>query len=111
MLIVLGRPLASSLTLDFRKRHVSSVCLNILYVLEGNTGHEAGGIPRMGNLSVKLVDLLESKALGLVDHGPDEEDADEAASAPDEEDFGSQVCVSWAIIDNVWRGVTNSKVE
>ena len=64
---------------------------DVLNLLERNCGHEAMALPRLGDLGVELVDLLEREALGLVDHGPDEEDADEAASTPDEEDFGAEI--------------------
>lgn len=55
----------------------------------------------MGDLGVELVDLLEGKTLGLVDHGPDEEDADEAEAAPDEEDLCAEVGVTGSGIDHV----------
>ena len=65
----------------------------------------------MRALAVELVDLLEGEALCLVNHAVDEEDANEAASAPDEEDLGAHVGVTGAGVDHVRSSVTNRKVE
>jgi len=50
-------------------------------------------LPRLAHNTIQLIDLFERQALGLVDEEPDEGDADEAAGAPDEEDFGLEVGV------------------
>lgn len=52
-----------------------------------------------------------SLTLGLVDHGPHEEDANETESAPEEEDFTLQVGVAWTIVDEVRCGVGDRPVQ
>lgn len=85
--------------------------MDILDVLEGDGRNEARRLPGLGDLSVKFVDLLERKTLGLVDHGPHEEDADEAACAPDEENLSTKVGVTGTGVDEVWCSITDSEVE
>ena len=109
-LVVLDAPLAGSLLLDIRKGHVPVVGLDVLDVLEGDSGHETLGLPCVGDLGVELVDLLEGKTLGLVDHAPDEEDADEAEATPDEEDLCAKVGVAWAGVHHV-RSSTRKLLE
>lgn len=101
---VLHALLANDLLLNFREREMPSVCMRVLDVLEGDRGHEALRQPRVGHLGVELVNLLECEALGLEDHAPHEEDADEAATAPDEEDLCAQVGVAGAGIDHEGSG-------
>lgn len=60
----------------------------------------------MRNLGVELIDLLERKTLGLVDHAPDEEDAHEAETAPDEEHLRTKIGIAWTGIDHVGSGAT-----
>lgn len=72
--------LAHGVGLDVSQRHGARVAADIHDVLEGHGGDPALGLPCLGDLCVKLVDLLQGETLGLVDKGPDEEDADEAAS-------------------------------
>jgi hypothetical protein len=84
---------------------------NILDVLEADGRDEALALPRLADLAVELVDLLEGQALGLVDHEVDEGDADEAEAAPDEEDLGLQVGVAGAGVDHVRGGVGDGPVE
>ena len=55
---------------------------DLLHILETHGRHELGRLPGLGHLGVELVDLLEREALGLVDEGVDEADADEAEGAP-----------------------------
>jgi hypothetical protein len=43
--------------------------------------------------------------LGLVYHGVDEDDADEAARSPDEEHFCAEASITWSGIDEVRRCV------
>ena len=71
----------------------------------------SNGLSRLLDLVVELVDLLESKALGLVDEEVNKADTQEAAAEPDEEDFGLQVGVAWSPVDEIWRGVGNGPVE
>ena len=109
--VVYNAPLAHSLALSLDERHVPVINVRVLHVLEGDGRHEALRFPGLVDLGIQLVDLLERKTLGLVDHGPDEEDADEAASAPDEEDLGTQVGIARACVDHVRGGVSNTEVE
>src|SRR5690349_9524001 len=50
-----------------------------------------GALMGKGDLRVQLIDLLQGKALGLVDEKPYEGYADEAASKPDKENLGLQI--------------------
>lgn len=101
---ILDALLARGLGLDLREREVPVVCVRLLDVLERDGRDEALGLPCVGHLCVELVDLLEREALGLVDHAPHEEDADEAAAAPDEEDLRAEVGVLGAVVDHEGRG-------
>jgi hypothetical protein len=84
---------------------------DVLDVLEADSRDEALALPRLADLAVELVDLLEGQALGLVDHEVDEGNADEAEAAPDEEDLGLQVGVAGAGVDHVRCGVGDGPVE
>lgn len=101
---VLHALLASDLLLDLCEGEVAGVGVRLLHILEGDGRHEALRLPRVGHLGVELVHLLERETLGLVDHTPHEEDADEAAAAPNEEDFGAEVGVAGAGVDHVGGG-------
>lgn len=63
------------------------------------------------DLVVQLVDLLKSKALGLVDKEVHEADTQEAAAEPDEEDLGLEVGVAWSPVHEVWRGEGDGPVK
>lgn len=84
---------------------------NVLNILEADSGNEALALPRLVDLEVELVDLLEGQTLGLVDHEVDEGDADETEAAPDEEDLGLQIGVARALVDHVRGGVGDGPVE
>jgi hypothetical protein len=55
----------------------------LLNVLETDLRLEILRLGRLLDNAVKLIDLLECKPFGLVDHEPDEGDADEAERTPD----------------------------
>jgi hypothetical protein len=110
-LSVLGAPLAGSLGLGISQAHASVVTVHILNVLERDGRNEARRLPRLADLAIELVDLLERETLGLIDHSPDEEDADEAASTPDEEDLSTEVGISRAVIDHVGGSVSDGEVK
>lgn len=110
-LVVLGAPLASSLGLGISQAHAASINMCLLNILEGDGRNEARRLPCLGDLAVQLIDLLERKTLGLVDHCPDEEDADEAASTPDEEDLSAKVGIAGSAVDHVGCRITNSKIK
>jgi hypothetical protein len=63
------------------------------------------------NLIIQLIDLLQGKTLGLIDHEVHEGDAQEAACEPDEEDLGLEVSVSWAPVYEVGSRVCDGPVE
>lgn len=111
LLVVLSAPLAGRLGLGISQAHAAVVGVNILNILERDGGNEARGLPCLADLAVELVNLLERQTLGLVDHGPGEEDTDEAASAPDEEDLSAEVGVAGSVVDHVGCSVTNGEVE
>ncbi|KXS99329.1 hypothetical protein AC578_6748 [Pseudocercospora eumusae] len=73
--------------------------MHIIDILERNLRPEFLALPR----------LADSSAFGLVDHEPDEHDADSAEGAPDEEDLGLEVCVLF--VDHIWCCVGDGEVE
>lgn len=108
---VLSAPLAGSLIFNVGQRCAAVVTLNVPNILERDGGDKARRIPGLADLPVELVDLLERQALGLVDHSPDEEDADEAASTPDKEDLCAQVRIARAVVNHVRSSVSNGEVQ
>jgi len=109
-------PLTHRRPFKIRQAHVTiRPRVHIVHVLEGHSRHEAARLPRLADLVVELIDLLEREALGLVDHGVDEGDADEAAAAPDEEDLGLQVDalrrLAGVVVHEVGGGVSDCEVE
>ena len=112
-LLVLNALLPHSSILKISQRVLPGAVLigNVLNILEADSRNEALALPRLADLEVKLVDLLEGQTLGLVDHEVDEGDADEAEAAPDEEDLGLQVGVAGALVDHVGGGVGDGPVE
>lgn len=105
------RPLASGHGLDIGKGLPANIGPDILDLGVRDGRHESLGLPRLGDLGVELIDLLEREAFGLVDEEVDEGAADEAEAAPDEEDLGLQVGVAWAGVDHVRGGVGDGPVE
>lgn len=110
--VSLGRP-----TLILRNAHLPethlpaslAALLSSTSVTEADLGAELLALPRLVHHLVQLIDLLERQTLGLVDHEPNEEEANAAESAPDEEHLGLQVRVLF--VDHVRCRVGNRKVE
>lgn len=120
--------LPSTLICDFRNTHISPRFLQSIDFQKTDFGAEFGAEPGFVDSTVELVDLFEGEAFGFVDEEPDECDADEAETgwflvsfwvyadgmglgvggffwggclpAPDEEDFGLEICVFF--VDHVW---------
>jgi hypothetical protein len=92
---ILPAPLIAclSLSLSAVQTHAVSVHVSVLNPLREHSRNEARRLPGLRNLIVKLINLLERKPFRLVDHCPDEEDTDQAASAPDEKYFSANVSV------------------
>ena len=111
MLLVTDTLLPDSDGLDICQRALAMIATDLPDLLEADGGDEADALPRLGNLGIELIDLFEGEALGLVDHGPDEEEADEAEAAPDEEDLGAEVRVTRAVVDHVRGRVGDGPVE
>lgn len=71
---------------------------------------------RTGRLAVQQVDLLEGQTLGLGDEEVGEDEAADAGTAPDEEDFDAQVGCFDTIgagcggVDEVGGGVADTEV-
>lgn len=63
----------------------------------------------MGDDAVQLIYLLKGEALGLIDQGPHETDADQAEGRPNEEDLRLEVGV--LRVDHVRCGVRDGPVE
>lgn len=91
-----------------RQTESPPVPLGIISIHETNLGHKTLRLPGPVDARVELIHLFERQALGFVNHAPDEGDADEAAGAPDEEDFGLHVGVFF--VDEVGRGVGDTEV-
>jgi hypothetical protein len=108
---VLSAPLTGGLSLSISQAHTAVVNMHILNVLKGDGRDESRRFPRLADLAVKLVNLLKRQTLGLVDHGPDKEDADEAASAPNKENLGTKIGVSGAVVDHVRCSISNGEVK
>jgi hypothetical protein len=108
---VLSTPLAGSLGLDVGQALAAVVAVHVLDILEGNGRDPARGLPRLADLAVELVDLLERQALGLIDHGPDEEGADKTEATPNEEDFSAQIGISGSVVHHVRCSVSDRKIE
>lgn len=89
--------------------HVTASLTKFFDFLEGELGSEVLALAGLRNNAVQLVDLLEGKTLGLVDHEVNKGNADEAERSPDEEHFRLQVGV--ISIDHVGGGVGNGPVE
>lgn len=89
----------------------ASLVSNALAVLPGLLRLPLRRLGSNRHLLVELVDLLESKTLGLVDEEVDEGNAQEAAAEPDEEDLGLEVGVALAVVDEVGGRVGNGPVE
>jgi hypothetical protein len=106
-----NRALSARNILSLNKRHLPVVDTSVLDLLKADSRNKALGLPCLANLGVQLIDLFERKTLGFVDHSPDEEDTDEAASAPDEEDLGSDVGVARSGTDEVGSRVCDSPVK
>ena len=97
-----------SYALNLRQSHAAGLLAShtrLFNVLEVDCRHEVRGVPGMRHFAIQLVNLLKRETLGLVDHGVDEQDANEAGTAPDEEDFGAEVGVTGTGVDKVWRCV------
>jgi hypothetical protein len=104
-------PHGSSLKVSQRALPCAIAVSDIANVLEADSRYESLALPRLADLAVELVNLLQGQTLGLVDHGPDECDADEAEAAPHEEDLGLKVRVAGTVVDHVRGGVGDGPVE
>lgn len=82
-----------------------------LIMIIGGCRLPAHGFPCHANLGVQLVHLLKAETLGLIDHEPDEEDAEEAAREPHEEDLGLQVGIALPVVDEVRGRVGDGPVQ
>ena len=63
------------------------------------------------NLVIQLINLLQRKTLGLIDHKVHKRDTQEAAAEPDEEDLGLQIGVSGSPVDEVGSAVGDGPVQ
>ena len=81
------------------------------HLSERRRRHPSHTLTCHGNFGIELIDLLERKTLGLVDHEVDKRDAPEAAREPDEEDLALEVCVTGSEVDQERRAVSNRPVE
>jgi hypothetical protein len=81
----------------------------VIYISVRNLRNEALGLPCLVDNAVKLINLFERKTLSLVNHEPDESNADEAESSPDEENLGLEIGALF--VDHVGSGVSDGPVE
>jgi hypothetical protein len=78
---------------------------------ESSSGSPTHTLTRNLNLSIQLVDLLKGKTLRLIDHHVNEGNTQKAASEPDEEDLGLEICITRAPIDEIGCGVGDRPVQ
>ena len=78
---------------------------------EVDRGDETLRLPGLGDLAIKLIDLLERETLGLVDAGVHKDKRDEAEATPDEEYLGLQVGIARTAVDHVRSSVGDGPVE
>lgn len=97
--------------LNISQRFLPSINARMCDILERNRRHKVSRLPSFVHFTVELVNLFKRKPFGLVDQCPYEEDADEATAAPDEEDFGAQVCVAGAGVYEVGCHVCECLIE
>jgi hypothetical protein len=81
----------------------------VVHISVRNLRNEVLGLPSLVDNTVKLIDLFKCETLGLVDHEPNECDANEAEGSPNKEDLGSEV--GTLLIDHVGSGVCDSPVQ
>lgn len=89
--VSLGRPTLILRNAHLPETHLPAALATLLSstsVTEADLGAELLALPGLVHHLVQLIDLLERQALGLVDHEPDEEEANAAEGAPDEEHLG-----------------------
>lgn len=60
---------------------------------------------------IQFIDLLECQTLGFINHKVHKGDAYKAAREPDEENFGLEISVSFAVVDEIGGGICNCPVE
>ena len=87
------------------------MALPILNLPESNSRNPPNTILRNANLTIQLINLFQRQALRLIDHEVNENNANETASAPDEEDLGLEIGISWTPIDEVGGGVCDGPIE
>lgn len=78
---------------------------------EGDSWFPTNGVPCAADLGVQLIHLLQGKTFGLIYHEVNESNAKEAASEPNEENFGLQIGIARAIIHQVRGRVGDGPVE
>lgn len=72
--------------------------------------HPRRTLPWYGLLE-HLVNLFQAQAFHLGDHEVGEQDAERAQGAPEEEDFGTQVCLARSIAYQVWSYYGNDLIH
>ena len=86
----------------------------LLHVPKADGRYKALRLPSEPHLGVQLINLLQAQSLSLVNHGPHEHEAEDAAPAPNEEDLALQIDAlrrPIGIVDQVWRRVRDSPVQ
>jgi len=96
---------------DISQRFLPGIDARMCDILERNRRHKVSRLPSLIHFTVELINLLERKPFGLVDECPNEEDADETTAAPDEEDFGAQVCIAGAGVYEIGCHVCECLIE
>lgn len=82
-------------------KHLTIRPRNTLAVLPGLARLPLLGLASNTDFIVQLINLLKGQTLGLVDEEVNESNTQETAAEPDEEDFGLEVGLSRAVIDEV----------
>jgi hypothetical protein len=81
----------------------------VIHISVRDLRNKALRLPSLIDDTVKLINLLESKTFGLVNHEPNESNADEAESSPDEEHLGLKIGA--LLVDHVGGGVGDGPVK
>ena len=93
------------------QRLCTDIHSQIAHFLERDRGHKADRLPRVRDLGVQLVHLLQREPLRLVDQGIDEEGADQTEATPEEKDFEPHVGVARPGLHHVRGRIGDRPVE
>lgn len=110
--LLLHNPRLTLTPLNLRRcLHNTQIPAILLHLAKFDLRHKRLALPSLRHPCIKFIDFLKRQALSLVDAEPNEGNANETERTPDEEDFGLEVCVSGAVVDEVRGGVGDCPVK